>query len=193
MGKIILWMSKKFYHHIEIVCVTCPSNLAMGLQKCAMKSSSGNRVFRNKPFAIVALWWLKNSWNWCALSFNISVWFGTFEGQIISEWNLVLKKFRDFFPQLPANLIDSHSRHSYINQQGVEKLSPTELPQIANWEGCSPICLPFGILLRPHEFWILFTSLWKRPQPLPIWGWEFLGYFSKVVATFNHVGGSVGP
>ena len=38
MGKIILWMSKKFYNHIEIVCVTCPSNLKMGMQKCAMKS-----------------------------------------------------------------------------------------------------------------------------------------------------------
>ena len=126
-------------------------------------------VFRNKKtLAIVALWWLKNSWNWCALSFNISVWFGTFEWEIISEWNLVLKKslrIQGFFPQLLANLIDSHSKHNHINQQEVKKLSPTEF---------TPDCLLGG----------LFTHLFV------LWN---LGYFSKVVATFNHVGWAVGP
>ena len=47
---------------------------------------------------------------------------------------------------------------------------------------------------KPHEFRVLFTSLWKRHQPLPrIRVGVFLGYFSKVVATFDHVGGAVGP
>ena len=90
------------------------------------------------------------------------------EWEIISEWNLVLKKslrIQGFFPQLPANLIDSHSKHSHINQQEVEKLSPTEF---------TSDCLLGG----------LFTHLFV------LWN---LGYFSKVVATFNHVGGAVGP
>ena len=46
---------------------------------------------------------------------------------------------------------------------------------------------------KPHEFRVLFTSLWKRHQPYPYEGGSFLGYFSKVVATFDHVGGAVGP
>ena len=32
---------------------------------------------------------------------------------------------------------------------------------------------------KPHEFRVLFTSLWKRHQPLPIWGWEFFWVFFK--------------
>ena len=69
------------------------------------------------------------------------------------------------FPQLPANLIDSHSKHSHINQQEVEKMSPTEF---------TSNCLLGG----------LFTHLFV------LWNLE---YFSKVVATFNHVDGAVGP
>ena len=38
MGKIMLWMGKNFYNHIEIVCVTCPNSLKMGVQMGAMKS-----------------------------------------------------------------------------------------------------------------------------------------------------------
>ena len=100
-------------------------------------------VFRNKAFAIVALWWLKNSWNWCALFFNISVWFGTFEEKIISEWNLVLKKslriqrfFIFFFP-------------------AASKLECGEV--VSNW------------ITQTQDIFFLADAAWKHPKHPCFW------------------------
>ena len=38
MGKIMLWICKNFYHHIEIVCVTCQNILKIGIRLGATKS-----------------------------------------------------------------------------------------------------------------------------------------------------------
>ena len=165
MGKIILWMSKKFYHHTPL-CVWLVQVISKwACRNMLWKVQVEHWVFRNKPFAIVALWWLKNSWNRCALFFNISVWFGTFEGENISEWNLVLKKslrIQGFFPSCQQTWLGSGE-------------------VVSNW--ITSDCLLGGLFThlfllwnstyKPHEFRILFTSLWKRPQPLPVWGWEF--------------------
>ena len=80
----------KSFTTILKLCVWLAQVISKGAcRNVPWKVQVGQWVFRNKPFAIVALWWLKNSWNWCALFFNISVWFGTFEEKIISELNLV--------------------------------------------------------------------------------------------------------
>ena len=49
MGNIMLWTGKIFYNYIEIVCVTCPNILKMGIRMCAM---NGNLV-RILPFVTV--------------------------------------------------------------------------------------------------------------------------------------------
>ena len=154
-----------FYHHIPLCMWLIQVISKWACRNMPRKVQVEHWVFRNKPFAIVALWWLKNSWNRCALFFNISVWFGTFEGEIISEWNLVLKKslrIQGFFPSCQQTWLGSGE-------------------VVSNW--ITSDCLLGGLFThlfllwnstyKPHEFRILFTSLWKRPQPLPVWGWEF--------------------
>ena len=62
-----------FYHHIPL-CVWLVQVISKwACRNMPWKVQVEHWVFRNKQFAIVALWWLKNSWNRCALFFNISV------------------------------------------------------------------------------------------------------------------------
>ena len=57
---------------------------------------------------------------------------------------------------------------------GVEKLSPTELPQIAYREGCSPICFSFGILLTNlMNFEFCSQAFEKDPNPYLYEGGSF--------------------
>ena len=88
MGKIILRMSKKFYNHIEIVCDLSEKYQNGHADMCHEKFKWNTGCSEMHHLQLWPSFWLK-----LALSFNISVQFGTFEGKtIFDEWNLVLKK-----------------------------------------------------------------------------------------------------